>query len=69
MKYIGALVISTMLFLGLIGPSLSIDFWHKLLYNKSTAKAKKKKDFRVVMIIWIALTLALFVFVALFVND
>lgn len=68
MKYLGALAISAMLFLGMVSPSMNINFWHKLLYNKEETKEKKKKDFKISIIIWAILTAALFIFVIFFVD-
>jgi hypothetical protein len=67
-KYIGALVISVLFLLGLVGPSMTIDFWHKMLYGKEESKEKKKKDYKLVFILWGVLTISLFVFVIFFVR-
>ena len=67
-KYLMALVISAMFFIGMIAPSISINFWHKLLYDKVDTKKQKKKDFKISLVIWSIFTIALFIYVVFFVD-
>jgi len=68
MKYLLALALSGMIFLGMIGPPITIRFWHKLLYNKEETKEQKKRDYKIGIAIWAVLTISLFIYVAFFVD-
>ncbi|MDR3288340.1 MAG: hypothetical protein LBT22_02815 [Peptococcaceae bacterium] len=66
MKYFQVLALSAMLFLGLISPSIGVNFWQKLLYNQEDTKEQKKKDFKISIILWAIGTIAMFVFAIIF---
>ena len=68
MKYLAAAGLSAMLFLGLNRPTLDINFWHKLLYNKEDTREQKKKEFNINAIIWAAATIVIFVFIIFFID-
>jgi uncharacterized membrane protein SpoIIM required for sporulation len=65
-KYFQVLALSAMLFLGLISPSIGVNFWQKLLYNQEDTKEQKKKDFKISIILWAIGTIAMFVFAIIF---
>ena len=68
MKYLLALALSGMLFLGMMTQVFDSHFWGKLLHNKETPKDKKKREYKIVMFIWAILTIVLFVYVIFFVD-
>jgi hypothetical protein len=63
-----ALGLSAMIFLGMVTPAIDIRFWQKLLYKKEEPKDKIKKDYKIGIVIWAILTIALFIYVAFFVE-
>ena len=60
MKYLIAAGISGFLFLGLHSPTISSNYWHKLLFNKEDTKEQKKREFKVITIIWAIATVIIF---------
>ena len=60
--------LSLMLFLALVTPAIDINFWQKLLYKKEVSPEKKKKDFKICMIIWAIGTLILIIFAAIYAD-
>ena len=68
MKYIIAAILSGALFLGLHSPAITINSWDKVLYNREKPKEKRKREFKIITIIWAILTVAMFVYVAFFVD-
>ena len=61
-------VLSLMLFLGLVRPSIDSNFWQKLLYKKEDSPEKKRKDFKMCIILWAIGTLILIIFVAIYAD-
>ena len=68
MRYLYALAASVLLFLAMIGPSITINTWQKLLYDKEPTEKEKKKDFRVGIVLWAILTFVVFVITIFFVD-
>jgi len=52
----------------MIGPSITINTWQKLLYDKEPTEKEKKKDFRVGIVLWAILTFVVFVITIFFVD-
>ena len=69
MKYLCAIFLSAFFFLGMIRPTIDIDFWHKVRYNKEYyTKEEKRKEYKISVILWAIFTFLLFVFVIFFVD-
>jgi len=68
MKYLYGLGFSAIIFLGMIGPSINIRIGQKLLYGKEDTKEEIKKDYRVSIVLWAILTIALYIFLIFFTD-
>ena len=68
MKYLYAVGFSLFLLLGMMSPTITHNFGQKFLYNKEIPKEKKKKEYRLNLILWVILTVAVFVFFVFFVD-
>lgn len=66
MKFLIILALSALLFLGIIGRPISVNYWQKRLYNKEATEEEKKKDFIIGIILWAILTFGLIIFVIFF---
>jgi len=60
MRYLLALILSGMLFLGINGPSMEVHFWRKVINKKEVTKEQKKKEFKLNRIIWAIGTIIIF---------
>ena len=47
---------SAVLYLALVSPSITIDFWKKVLHKKEPSKESKNKDCVILLILWALLT-------------
>ena len=47
---------SAVLYLALVSPSITIDFWQKVLHKKEPSKESKNKDRVIMLILWALLT-------------
>ena len=68
MKYLAASGLSALFYLAINGPSIEVNIWQKLLYNKETPKEKRKKEYKRNIIIWAVFTIVMFVFVVFFID-
>jgi len=69
MKYLQCCAISVLFFLAMIHRPISINFWHKKLFEKeSYTKEKLKKRINFGIVIWVVFTIGLFIFITFFVD-
>jgi len=60
MKYLIASGLSGLLFLGMHSPTMTANFWQKVLHNKEETKDKKKREYKLNNIIWAIGTIIIF---------
>ncbi len=63
-----AVVISAMFLGTMLSPPITLNFWHKMLYDKEDTKEKKIRDLKFGLSVWLFLSVILFVYVIIFVD-